>query len=90
MLLDAGAGEKLGRTPWDAPHPIVLDMTAAAELGYSPVGDYASTVADEVDWLVSAANGGDGADVLPPPDDDFFAPMLDYAAEDAFLAAHRG
>jgi len=32
--------------------PIVLDMTAAAQIGYVPVGDYATTVVDEIDWLV--------------------------------------
>ena len=85
MLLDAGAGESLGRHPWDAPHPIVLDMTAAAELGYTPVGDYAATVADEVEWLVSAAHSG--TESLPGLDDAFFGPMLDYAAEDRYLAS---
>ncbi len=29
VLLDDDADEALGRHPWDAPHPIVLDMTAA-------------------------------------------------------------
>ena len=87
VLLDDGADQALGRHPWDAPHPIVLDTTASRELGYAPVGDYATTVADEVEWLISAARGGDAADYLPSPDDAFFAPMLDYAAEDAYLAA---
>jgi nucleoside-diphosphate-sugar epimerase len=90
VLLDDGADEALGRHPWDAPHPIVLDMTAAIELGYKPVGDYAATVADEVEWLVSAARGGDGAENLPGIDDVFFGPMLDYAAEDRYLATHGG
>ena len=58
MLLDDAPADGLGRTPWDAPHPIVLDTSAALELGYEPVGDYAATVADEVDWLVAAARGG--------------------------------
>jgi len=89
VLLDAGADETLGRTPWDAPHPIVLDMTAAAALGYSPVGDYARTVRAEVDWLVSAAKGGEGADVLPRADDALFAPMFDYAAEDVSVAGRH-
>jgi nucleoside-diphosphate-sugar epimerase len=84
VLLDDDADEALGRHPWDAPHPIVLDMTAAAELGYTPVGDYAATVADEVAWLVSAARSGKH---LPELDDDYFGPMLDYAAEDCYLAA---
>jgi nucleoside-diphosphate-sugar epimerase len=90
VLLDDGAPETLGRHPWDAPHPIVLDMTAAMELGYTPVGDYATTVADEVEWLVSAARGGEGAGNLPGLEDAFFGPMLDYAAEDRYLAARRG
>jgi nucleoside-diphosphate-sugar epimerase len=88
MLLDDGADESLGRTPWDAQHPIVLDPTAALELGYTPVGDYAATVAEEVEWLVAAARGGDGEESLPALDDPFFAPMLNYAAEDRYLAAH--
>jgi hypothetical protein len=86
-LLEDDADEALGRHPWDAPHPIVLDMTAAVELGYTPVGDYATTVTEEVEWLVAAARGGEGAENLPGPDDDYFGPMLDYAAEDRHLAA---
>jgi nucleoside-diphosphate-sugar epimerase len=83
VLLDDEADEALGRTPWDAPHPIVLDMSAAVDLGYTPVGDYAATVAAEVEWLVS------GAESLPGLDDEFFGPMLDYAAEDRYLAVRR-
>ena len=88
LLEDDASSEDpvLGAYPWDARYPIVLDMTAAAELGYTPAGDYAATVAEEVDWLVSAARGGQGADRLPGPDDSFFAPLLDYAAEDRYLA----
>jgi nucleoside-diphosphate-sugar epimerase len=71
--------DSLGRTPWDAPHPIVLDTTAALALGYEPAGDYAATVADELDWLVSAV------EERPGPDDEYFARFLDYAAEDRRL-----
>ena len=53
VLLDDADGDALGAHPWDARHPIVLDMTAAATIGYVPVGDYATTVVDEVDWLVA-------------------------------------
>ena len=42
-----------------------------------------------VDWLVTAARGGADADRLPRDDDPFFAPLLDYAAEDRFLAARQ-
>ena len=88
VLLDHGADKALGRHPWDAPHPIVLDMTAAIGLGYRPVGDYAATVAGEVQWLMSAACGGDRDGILPGPDDDFFEPFFDYAAEDRYLASN--
>jgi nucleoside-diphosphate-sugar epimerase len=84
VLLGNEGDETLGRHPWDAPHPIVLDMTSAEALGYTPAGDYATTVADEVDWLVAAARGGE---VLPGLDDEYFRPLLDYAAEDRYLAA---
>ncbi|MGH3395039.1 MAG: hypothetical protein ACRDPO_10145, partial [Streptosporangiaceae bacterium] len=86
VLLDDDADPALGAHPWDAAYPIVLDMSAAAELGYIPAGDYAATVAQAVDWLVSAARGGRDAARLPAPDDPFFAPLFDYPAEDRYLA----
>jgi nucleoside-diphosphate-sugar epimerase len=76
-------GSELGRTPWDARHPIVLDVTASLELGYEPTGDYETTVADEVEWLVAAARAGE---CLPGRDDPFFGPLLDYEAEDRHSA----
>jgi len=85
VLLGEEDDQALGRHPWDAPYPVVLDMTAAGELGYTPVGDYATTVADEVDWLVSSARGGE----IPGLDDDYFGPLLNYAAEDRYLSAKR-
>ena len=89
VLLDDQADPVLGRHPWDTQHPIVLDMTAAAGIGYTPVGDYAATVVDEIDWLVASARGGPGADALPALDDPFFGPLLDYAAEDRYLESRR-
>jgi nucleoside-diphosphate-sugar epimerase len=77
----------LGRHPWDRPHPFVLDMTAAARLGYTPAGDYAATVGATVDWLVAAAQGGEDADLIPGPGDGYFAPLLDYRGEDRWLTA---
>ena len=62
----------------------MLDVTASLELGYEPAGDYATTVADEVDWLVAALRSGESVPGLADP---FFEPMLDYAAEDRYLAA---
>ncbi|HKX75838.1 MAG TPA: NAD-dependent epimerase/dehydratase family protein [Acidimicrobiia bacterium] len=89
VLLD-GFDPIVGRHPWEAPHPIILDMSAAIDLGYRPVGGYAQTVADEIKWLVAAADGGPGADLLPAPDDPFFGPMFDYDAEDRYLAMSSG
>ena len=67
-------GPSPGRHPWKKLPPFVLDMSAARELGYEPVGDFAATVPAEIDWLV---------DERPPVDDEFFAGYFDYAAEDA-------
>jgi nucleoside-diphosphate-sugar epimerase len=86
VLLDDAVGN-VGLYPWDARHPIVLDTSAALALGYSPVGTYAETVVDEADWLVAAARGGEDAPRLPGEDDEFFAGLFDYAAEDSFLDA---
>ena len=79
VLLDEHAPSGLGRHPWDRVPPIRLDMTAARQLGYQPAGDYAATVAAELDWLT--------AELPPTFDHEYFAPMLDYAAEDDFLSS---
>ncbi|MFC4035730.1 NAD-dependent epimerase/dehydratase family protein [Streptomyces polygonati] len=90
VLLDetasASASDSLGQTPWDSPHPVVLDTSAAEDLGYRPAGDYAATVAAEIDWLADAARTGDPAGILPKADDPYFTRFFDYAAEDKFLA----
>jgi hypothetical protein len=44
-------------------------------------------VAAEVDWLITAAQGGEDADLIPRPADEYFAPLLDYLSEDRWLAA---
>jgi nucleoside-diphosphate-sugar epimerase len=86
VLLDEGAEPGLGEHPWAARYPIVLDMTAAAELGYRPAGNFASTVAPAIDWLVTSSAGG----TVSPPDLDheFFDSLLDYTEEDRYLASH--
>ena len=60
-----------------------------------PVGDYAATVVDEVDWLVreiGAAGTRDAAGVALPPglDEEFFDGYFDYPREDRYLADHGG
>lgn len=76
VLLDEDGS--LGDHPWNRPHPVVLDTSAALELGYVPAGDYAATVAAELDWLTGLAE---------PPADPFFDGYFDYAAEDRYLAS---
>ncbi len=79
----------IGDSPWGIPHPIVLDMAAAArELDYRPVTGYAESLAATVPWVIEATRGRDWREVFPDlvdnygPDYDFFA----YAAEDRWLA----
>jgi nucleoside-diphosphate-sugar epimerase len=74
----------LGAHPWDAPHPIVLDMRAAEAIGYRAVGDYAATVAEAIDWMVEAHRGGPGAAVFTGST--FFERFFDYDSEDRYLA----
>lgn len=69
--------------------PVRLDISAAHQLGYQPVGDYAATVATELQWLVSLA-GADSHGIVPLPpgfNNDYFAPMLNYSAEDGYLTS---
>jgi nucleoside-diphosphate-sugar epimerase len=69
VLLDEAG--PLGGHPWDRVPPVVLDTTAATELGYVAAGDYATTVREAVDRLVAE----------PPPLD------FDFADEDRYLEA---
>ncbi|MGH8981011.1 MAG: NAD-dependent epimerase/dehydratase family protein, partial [Acidimicrobiales bacterium] len=86
VLLGPADAPGLGAHPWDSLPPVVLDCGAARRLGYEPVGDYATTVTDELDWLVACAHDERGRHLLPSVDDPFFAPMCDYGREDDFLA----
>jgi nucleoside-diphosphate-sugar epimerase len=86
VLLDGDAIGTIGKHPWDAPHPIVLDMTSAIDLGYDPVGTFEETVSAEVEWLVSLVSvGGDHVELPLGLDGAFFESLFDYAAEDHYL-----
>jgi len=88
VFVDSRTTETLGRHPWQRPYPIVLDMSAAVDIGYRPAGNYAETVEEEVEWLVtSALKGRDGSELPPRLDAEFFVPFFDYPAEDRYLAA---
>jgi nucleoside-diphosphate-sugar epimerase len=82
------SGAPLGGHPWERPYPIVLDTRAARGLGYAQAGDYATTVAEEVRWLLAAARNSSGPDLFPGFDHAFFDPYFDYAAEDRYLTSH--
>lgn len=101
ILLDDPPDVDAGHTPWNLNPPIVLDVGAALQAGYEPVGTYAETVVEEIDWLVREHRRDrlDRLDLLdrrdrrdrsgwplPAPDDPFFAPLLDYEAEDRACA----
>ena len=81
------ADPALGRHPWATRFPIVLDMTAALDLGYVPAGNYATTVGAEVEWLTSAAAGREGDRALAWLSDPYFDSFFDYGREDRYLAA---
>lgn len=85
ILLEDSVGA-VGQTPWDVFPPIVLDTSAAAEIGYEPVGTYAETVVEEIEWLVREHQGRGGGWPLPDERDLFFQPFFDYITEDRFLA----
>jgi hypothetical protein len=72
----------VGGHPWGAVHPIVLDMSGAAALGYRPVGGYEGLIGPACRSAQAAARAG----VAFVP---YLATMFDYAAEDAWLGARR-
>ena len=86
LLEDGETDGLLGQTPWSSVPPIVLNTSAAADLGYRPAGTYATTVAAEIDWLIAATRDRAAAWALPADDDPYFAALLDYTAEDRYLA----
>jgi len=81
--LDDGVPDAWGRNPWDTWPPFFLDMSAAAEIGYMPVGTYAETVATTVRELLALSPAAAAAIDADP----FFEGRFDYALDDAALAA---
>jgi nucleoside-diphosphate-sugar epimerase len=87
ILLDSSSDPTLGRTPWNLSPPMVLDTTAAAALGFEPVGTYSQTVAEEIDWLVREHRSHTVGWPLPDEHDPFFEPLFNYEAEDRLVAS---
>jgi nucleoside-diphosphate-sugar epimerase len=80
------APPQLGMHPWHRIPPIVLDTSAAQALGYRPVGDYATTVTDEIDWMIDQV-ARDPTWTPPGIDPETTTTWFDYAAEDRWLRA---
>jgi nucleoside-diphosphate-sugar epimerase len=79
-------GDEFGN-PWGLPpdHPCVFDMTAAErELGYRAVTAYPEAVGATCEWLVGELESGRDWKGT------YLEPALDYAAEDAAIAATTG
>jgi nucleoside-diphosphate-sugar epimerase len=75
----------VGGAPWSVQRPFVLDMAAAASLGYRPQTTYPDAVGPICSWLVRAAAAKDWRVLFPElaayPHD-----LFDYRLEDATLA----
>jgi nucleoside-diphosphate-sugar epimerase len=81
-FVDMPPESEVGSTPFSTPSPIIVDMRAAASVGYKPAGSYAEATAPYVAWMKSRAD--DWKQAFPMfshyPSDPF-----DYAAEDGAL-----
>jgi nucleoside-diphosphate-sugar epimerase len=73
----------IGNTPWSAPKPFLVDMSAAErELGYRPATTWTDAIDRQVDWLVKATRERDWREVLPRGAEYL---QFDYGAEDALV-----
>jgi nucleoside-diphosphate-sugar epimerase len=87
VLLDSASEGTVGIHPWSTSRPIVLDTSAAGALGYRPAGDFASTVGEEISWLVQLS--AQAADLSAALDEDYFQRFFDYDGEDALLSSRH-
>jgi len=85
VLLPRAEGRgAIGNTPWSAPKPFVVDMSAAErELGYEPATAWNDAIDRQIEWLLEATRDRDWREVLPRG-----AQYLefDYEGEDALVA----
>lgn len=80
---------RLGWHPWDRRPPITLETSAAAALGYTPAGDFAATIGEEVDWLIDAAGRTQPATLPRGLDDHRFEDAFDYQPKTTTSQATR-
>jgi len=76
--LDAPA--EVGLSPWSVPRPFILNMQAAAALGYMPRTSYRQAVGPICDWL--AGEDGEAWKATFPILASYPSPLFDYASED--------
>jgi len=88
VLLDENDHGALGAHPWDFWPPIVLDTTAATDLGYQPVGTYEATIPDELDWIAPRGRTDQALNLPQVLGSHYFQSFFDYAAEGRYLAEH--
>jgi len=77
--------DSVGMTPWSVPKPFVLDMRAAAALGYHAVTTYQGQMPSYCAWLSAQARAQPWRQAFPilaryPASD-----LFDYVAEDEFM-----
>lgn len=91
VLADGPPAGSFGATPWSLPRPVVLGVAAAErELGYRAVTGYAESLPATVDWIVRRLEGRAFEDAFGGMAEAYSVDLIDYAAEDAWLAARRG
>ena len=74
----------VGNTPWSAPKPFLVDMSAAArDLGYEPATTWNDAIDRQVEWLLEATKDRDWREVLPRGAQYL---QFDYEGEDALVA----
>ncbi len=85
VLLPRAEGRgAISNTPWSAPRPFVVDMSAAErELGYEPVTTWNDAIDRQIEWLLEATRDRDWREVLPRGAQYL---QFDYEGEDALVA----
>lgn len=78
--LGADAPANVGLSPWSIPRPFILDMQAAAALGYRPRTTYRQAIGPLCDWL--ARQNTEAWEAAFPVLAHYPWPLFDYASED--------
>jgi nucleoside-diphosphate-sugar epimerase len=83
LLPNAQGRGEVGNTPWSAPKPFLVDMSAAErELDYEPATTWSEAIDRQVEWLVEATQGREWQEVLPRGAEYL---QFDYEGEDALV-----